>query len=203
MKLKTLLQYSSAQFEKLSTAEKMTAVRHLEQVANKRIERLKEEGLEGASYAYNMRSGKKFKTRMPSSPGMVRKHREANLNKRLTEAYGQAKDFLSSSTSTIKGASKTYSRASRDFVNYDEFLNATEHQKKKFWEAYNKLKKDYPDLMNKGALGYEKRREQLFQIMTYQTKRGIRFKGIDQAVNQMGKMLDQEYKENAKKFLSD
>ena len=195
MKLKELLKLTTYQFGKLSLAEKMRAVKYMEKVANKRIERLEETGLDTASYALHARNNRKFKTRLPESVANAEayhKGRKAKLHKRLEEAFSSSSSFLSAKSSTIKGAERIYNRAVEDFESQNELYTASKAQQNKFWEAYNRLKDEHPDLLQSGD--YMKRRQQLYDIMVTHTKTGkLRFKSIDKAVEEMNRQMTEQY----------
>lgn len=196
-----ILKLNSSQFNKLNLGTKMEIVRQMEKIGNKRIERLKEAGLTAVSSALHARSGKKFYTRMPSSVANVRKSRKANLENRLSNAFGSAKNFLGSKSSTIKGAQKTFNRASKDFENFNDLINASKAQQNKFWQAYNNLKDIMPNQFTKGQAS-EERLKQLWGIMVTKLKNGgFRFKSVDNAIDKMLGLLDKEYK-TAQEYLA-
>lgn len=196
-----ILKLNASQFNKLNLGTKMEIVRQMEKLGNKRIERLQKAGLTAVSSALHARSGKKFHTRMPSSVGNVRKSRKANLEQRLSTAFGNAKNFLGSKSSTIKGAQKTFNRASKDFENFDDLIKASKAQQNKFWKAYNNLKDIMPNQFQKGQAS-EQRLKELWKIMvTPLHGGGFRFKSVDSAIDKMLGLLDQEYK-TAQDYLS-
>lgn len=197
--IKDMLKLTSEQFEKLNIATKMEIVRKMEQIGNKRIDRLNQAGLAPVSNALHYRSGKKFHTRMPKKPENVRKSRKANLENRLSTAFGNAKSFLGAKSSTIKGATRTYNKASADFENFDDLINASKAQQNKFWKAYNNMKDIMPNRFMKNDS--EQRLKELWQIMVTPLKNGkLRFSSVDKAIEKMLQALDEEYK-TAKEYL--
>lgn len=216
MKLSQILKLSSVDFKRLSVAEKIQAVEYLQKVANKRIDRLHESGLTAVSSALHSRSGRKFTGKHMNasraskmekayqsrrndakksglSLSNVKKNKKLEkLEERLTDEFSEGKSFLSSPSSTLKGANRTFNRASKDFASFDTLMNMSKAQQNKFWEAYNRLKDYDPSLLK--SQDYMKRREQLFNIMLKNPdgKRN-RLRNIDEALSLMENKMREDY----------
>lgn len=195
MKLKDLLKLSSYQFSKLSLRDQLNAVKYMEGVGNRRITKLEETGLDVSSSALHARNNRRFKTRLPQSAENAEayhKGRKARLRERLKESFSSAQSFLESKSSTLKGSRKIYERAYAEFTSQNELFTASKRQQNKFWEAYNRLKDEKPDLFQ--SMNYMGRRQMLYDIMVKKTKTGkLRFMNVDDAVAKMNSLMESDY----------
>ena len=198
MKLKNLLDLTSYQFGKMSLGDQMKAIKYMEKVANRRIAKLQETGLDVASPALHARSNRLFRTKLPESVANAEayhKGRKAHLRERLKESFSQSQSFLSSQSSTLKGANRIYTKVYEEFDSQNELFTASVRQQNKFWEAYNKLKDENPDLLR--SMDYLGRRQQLYNIMVTRTKTGkLRFKSVEKAVAEMNSLMQSDYIKN-------
>lgn len=90
-----LLNLDASAISAMSDRELRQVVNKLNDAANKRLKRLKEKGISGASQAYYGRKGKNFSTK------------GATTTRDLKNKLQEAKAFLESKTSTIQGTKKS------------------------------------------------------------------------------------------------
>lgn len=213
-----MLNLSAEELKKLSSAELREITNSMVSVANKRIKRIEKAGYGFASGALGQRRTdagmvRKFTSKLsksvtkkikPVSPDMTPKQRarqmkylhdrEVKIQKSYISKIGQLRNFLSAPSSTLEGAKKSAKRIAED-LGATDYSELSRNQQKKFWKAYNELKKKYPDLMRSDTSKYESLRTELFDFMIQRTKTGKRrLRNIEDSVEHMFESLDANYR---------
>lgn len=213
-----ILNLSAEELKKLSSAELREITNSMVSVANKRIKRIEKAGFGFASGALGQRRTKagivrKFTSKLPKSitrkikpvtPDMTAKQRarqmkhlhdrEVDIQRSYLSKIGQLKNFLSAPSSTLEGAKKSAGRIADD-LGATDYSELSRNQQKKFWKAYNDLKKKYPDLMRSDMSKYESLRTELFDFMIQRTRTGKkRLRNIEDSVEHLFESLDSNYR---------
>ena len=222
MKISNILNLNSEELSKLSNPQLADVLRSLVSASNKRIKRIEQSGLGYASASVSARRTKsgavrKFSAKLPKSlsvpkldpklKGVNRARQMARIARlqhsrqmELLSRIAQAKNFLTSPSSTIEGAKKSASAIARD-LGVDSYDQLSRAQQNKFWRAYNMLKNRYPDLLRSDATKYEARRAELYNFMIRKTKTGkYRLANVEKSVEGFFNELDREYQLQQRKM---
>lgn len=135
MKWQSIIDMTPEQFNKLSKQELKGYTQILASVGNKRLKRAQEVGFESPSIDAVLKKGK-FSTK------------DKNLNQ-LRNEFMRVKRFLTSRTGTIQEFNK-FRRETIAALKEKEGITITKEQFDEFWRAYEQLKKDKPEVANKG-----------------------------------------------------
>ena len=197
MKISKINQLTGKDLSHMSEAELRDVAKSLAFQANKMIKRLEGENLLSSSLSYNARKSKGkgtsfFKTKstikwkvkpLKKNPKRAYSKREIERNEAKLRALARAKKnelieriasmkaFIASPGATPEGALETKKSLSNDIGK--EWDNLTDSQKNKYWEIYDNLMAEYPDIFNRDETGdaYLKLREKVFEMMLIGTKR--------------------------------
>ena len=138
MKWQQIVDITPEQFNSLTKQELKGYTQILASAGNKRIKRAQEQGFNSPSIDAVLTKGK-FSTK------------DKNLNQ-LRNEFMRAKGFLQSRTGTL-GEFKKWQRENIDALK-KEGINITPDQFDTFWRSYEALKKDHPEVANKGLKYY-------------------------------------------------
>ena len=128
MKLKDIFNMNSNDIIKLSIDELRNTVKYTDIVVNSRIQNIEKNNLQHFSSAYENITQR----------GNIKTVENMTKNELITKLQDNT-NFLTDSTSTIKGIKGTQKYFSKNVKNYDD-LN--ERQKNRFWREYKKFKED-------------------------------------------------------------
>lgn len=181
-RLSEVRDYTLSKVMSMSRADLAKATSTLAQASNKRLDRMKKQGITTPATEYIKKHGGRFSTKGKDIQA-------------LREEFQRAKGFLESETSTIKGYRAWESKIAETLkTNAGIDYNAlTEREKRKFWKAYSKLE----ELDSANVYG-AKYRTSVNEIYTA-VKGGLRYKDIDEFV---AKMSDKIYEESTKNFMA-
>lgn len=134
MKWQQIVDMTPDQFNKLTKQELKGYTQILASAGNKRLKRAQEEGFSSPSIDAVLETGK-FSTK------------DKSLNQ-LRNEFMRAKRFLESRTGTLSEFKKW--RSENIEALKEEGINITAEQFDTFWRSYEQLKKDKPEVANKG-----------------------------------------------------
>lgn len=172
MTSKQIMSLSDIEISKLSNKEIRQYVTTLNSVANKRINRLRHHKLSGVSSALSSRNYRSFRV-----------SKSNNINQNRKDLY-KVMNFLQDKTSTVKGAKNTKTLLTQTF-NLPK--NITNSQYKRFFKAFNKIRKNVPTLTE---VYY---REVSEEIIPDLSKKDI---DIEEVIIKMEKRLHDKYEQN-------
>ena len=178
MKIDDILDLNGRDLLSMTEKQLQSIANALTSASNKRIRRIEASGAGQASSAVNARRLKSGKV-IPFSAKLSKhynspKKRKAELRKRI----GQMREFMTSYTGNVRGAREVSRKLGALFgIDYDQL---SINQQRKFWEAYNKFKKDNPGLIR--SMGKE-------QYMK------LRVSDIDKSVNAIAEQMQGRYNE--------
>lgn len=203
MKIKDILNLNGRDLLSMTEKELKDVANALTSASNKRIRRIEESGVGYASPAVNARrrkSGKvvPFSTKMPkylskrTSEEGKRKDERAR-KQRYRDLILSERDFLSSESGSVAGAKRSArALAGALGTDYDKLTIA---QQRKFWKAYEKFRKDNPQLIRAltGGYSYEKAREKVFSIVVRNTKKGFQVRTDQKMLDFIRKTFEKQY----------
>ena len=210
-----LLDMDEMRLRSLSKREAIEVLRRLAQTANKRLERLRKHAntyadgsisLSKQSPAYRAQERIKGGFRSFSASGktlgltpqrtkegkikrsvsgevLYRGHRAAILRE-----IERAQRFLKSKTSTISGTQKLIAEVEEKGL---QFTSAA--QANRFWEAYNKILEQHPELRKRNGGNTNVAIELVYNTMFNETKYA---RSVDTTINMMEKKLTEGYERN-------
>lgn len=181
-RLSTVKDYTLSKIMSMSRRDLAKATSVLTQASNKRLARMKKQGITTPATEYIKKHGGRFSTKGKDV-------------QQLREEFQRAKGFLESETSTIKGYRAWESKIAETLrTNAGIDYNAlTEREKRKFWKAYSKLEE--LDAANVYGAKYRTSVNEIYTAV----KSGLRYKDIDEFVT---KMNDKIYEESTKNFMT-
>lgn len=203
MKIDDILNLNGRDLLSMNEGELRAIANALTSAANKRTRRIEEAGVGYASPAVNARrrkSGKvtPFSTKMPKylykhTSEAGRRVDESARKQRLRDLILAEKDFLTAESGSVAGAKRSArSLAGAIGVDYDRLTIA---QQRKFWKAYEKFRKDNPQLIRSltGEFAYEKAREKVFSIVVRNTKKGFQVRTDEKMLEFIRKTFEKQY----------
>lgn len=174
-RLSTVKDYTLTKVMSMSRRELAQATSVLTQASNKRLARMKKQGITTPATEYIKKHGGKFSTKGKDVM-------------QLRKEFQRAKGFLESETSTIKGYRRWENKIAKtlkDTAGID-YNSLTETQKRKFWKAYSKLEE--LDCANVYGAKYRTSVNEIYTAV----KGGLKMKDIDNFVNSMNNKIYQE-----------
>lgn len=210
-----LLNMDETQLRSLSKKEAAEVLRRLAQTANKRMERLRKHGntyadgsisLSKQSPAYRAQerikggfrpfsaSGKTLGlTPQRSKDGKIKRSTSGEILYRghraaILREIERAQRFLKSKTSTISGTQKLIAEVEEKGL---QFTSAA--QANRFWEAYNKILEQHPELRKRNGGNTNVAIELVYKTMFNETKYA---RSVDTTINMMEKKLKEGYERN-------
>lgn len=171
MKWQSIIDMTPEQFNKLSKQELKGYTQILASVANKRLKRAQEQGFDSPSIDAVLVKGK-FSTK------------DKNINQ-LRNEFMRAKRFLTSKTGTLSEFKK-FRKETINALKEKEGIEITEEQFDIFWRTYEQLKKERPEVANKG-LKYN-----ILKNIDYYQKQGL---SMDNIIKKMKENLEETYQE--------
>lgn len=204
MKIDDILNLNGRDLLSMSEKELKAIANALTSASNKRIRRIESAGVGYASPALNARRVKTtgrvrpFTTKLPkylyehtSEAGKLADTRRRE--QRLRDLILSERDFLRADSATLPGARNNARELAKVLgVEYDSL---TLNQQRKFWEAYEKFRKDNPELIRSmdKEFAYENARKNLFSIVVTHTKTGLQVRTDDKMLNYIKKIYEKKY----------